>query len=56
MDVQTLAQILRDTQKAHHDYEVAERERRADPKWTDPDWPGWYAAHMLSTHKLTLSK
>jgi hypothetical protein len=42
MDVteQELAQLLRDAEKAHGEYERELGER-------DEDWPGWYARWML---------
>ncbi len=35
-----LADLLRETERAHRDYEREVGER-------DEDWPAWYAAYML---------
>ena len=37
---EVLAQLLRDAERAHHDYEQSTGER-------DDDWASWYADYLL---------
>ena len=44
-----LARELRDAADAHHVWENEQKNNRQDADWSDPNWPDWYAHHIVAS-------
>lgn len=54
MSLNDLADLLRRAADAHHEYELTIGHDGQTTIGADPDWPRWYAAHILKSVDLAI--